>query len=100
MRKVRNTCNGKYYVISNPRPVNENTGNFVVSEKALLAHDKDFLFEWKNPQTGEVETKILTKEYIVQHIKKIPRWIEDELIGKKAIHGMFWMISYEDIKNY
>ena len=98
--KKRNTCGGKYYVISNPKPINENTGNFAVSEKYVLAYDKDFLFEWKNPRTGEIETKILTKKYVLSHIKKIPRWLEDEFLGKKTIRCMFFMISYKDIQNY
>ena len=100
MRKKRNTCGGKYYPISNPYERNAKSGNFVVSEKYLLAHDKDFLFEWKNPDTNEIEIKVLSKEYVVQHIKKIPHWLEDELLGKKTIHGMFWMISYKDICDY
>ena len=100
MRKRRNTCGGKYYVISNPRPVNETTGNFAISEKYLFANDKDFLFEWVNPQTNKLETKILPREYVIEHLKKIPKWKEDELLGKKTLRCMFWMITYKDIIDY
>ena len=100
MNNKRNTCGGKYYVISNPKPINENTGNFAVNEKYILAYDKDFLFEWKNPKTNIVETKVLTKEYVVKHMKKIPKWKEDEILGHKVVNGMFWMISYKDIISY
>lgn len=98
--KKRNTFGGKYYVISNPRPINENTGNFIVSEKYIFANDKDFLFEWRNPVTNVVETKVLRKEYVIQHIKKIPKWVEDEILLKKTIKHMFWLITYKDIVNY
>ena len=100
MSKKRNNCNGKYYVISNPKPINENTGNFAISEKYVLAYDKDFLFEWKNPKTDEIETKVLTRKYVVEHMKKMPKWKEDEILGHKTISCMFWMISYKDIVRY
>lgn len=100
MSKKRNTCNGKYYVISNPNPINENTGNFAVNEKYILANDKDFLFEWKNPKTNELEIKVLDRCYVIEHMKKMPKWKEDELLGRKVMNGMFWMISYKDILKY
>lgn len=100
MRKKRNTCGGKYYVISNPLPINENTGNFCVSEKYIMAYDKDFLFEWKNPKTNEVETKVLSRQYVVSHMKKIPKWKEDKILNERVLRGMFWIISYKDILNY
>ena len=98
--KKRNTCNGQYYPISNPLVRNENTGNFIVETKYILANDKDFLWEWKNPKTGEVETKILSKEYVKNNIQLIPRWLEDKLLGQKRITYMFYMISYQAIQNY
>ena len=100
MRKKRNTCGGKYYVINNPMPINENTGFFSVSEKYLLAQDKDFLFEWINPHTNKLETKVLSKEYVLANIKKIPKWKEDELLKSKHITCMFWLIPYQTIVNY
>ena len=98
--KKRNTCSGQYYPICNPFERNENTGNFVVDTKYILANDKDFLFEWKNPNTGKVETKILSKEYVKANLKSIPKWLEDKLLGKKRITYMFYMISYKAIQNY
>lgn len=98
--KKRNTYNSKYHLISNPKPINENTGNFAVSEKYLFDNSKDFLFEWINPKTNKLEIKVLAHKYVVNHLKKIPKWKEDELLKNKKIAYMFWMITYKDILNY
>lgn len=98
--KRRNNCSGKYYIIYNPLPVNEYTGNFCVNDKDVLAQDKDFLFELENPVTHEIESKVISKEYVKNHIKPIPKWVEDEILGKKKIVHMFFIISYQDIINY
>ena len=49
MHKYRNTENGRYFCISNPKPINEHTHNFCVPRQALKWPVKDFLFEWTNP---------------------------------------------------
>lgn len=99
-REARDNRGGKYYVISNPLPINENTGNFVVGQKELFANDKDFLFEWKNPNTGKLVSKVLPKEYVVAHIKQMPKWQQEEFIRKNKHYGMYWMITYKDIMSY
>ena len=76
--KRRNNCKGKYYVISNPKFENEKTGNFAISPTFYLNNDKDYLFEWRNPNTGILETKVLSKEYVKGHAKPcvINKWNE------------------------
>ena len=98
--KRRNNYSGKYYVIYNPLPVNEHTGNFCVNDKDVLAQDKDFLFEWENPVTHKIESKVISKEYVKNHIKLKPKWMEDEILDRKRIAHMFFIISYKDILNY
>ena len=98
--KKRNNCNGKYYVISNPKFENEHTGKFAISPTFYLNNDKDYLFEWKNPATGVLETKILSKEYVKNHAIPcvIKKW--DENFLKKEFKGYCFLISYKDIKEY
>lgn len=98
--KRRNNCNGKYYVISNPLPVNEKTGNFAISPTFYLNNDKDYLFEWRNPDTNVLETKVLSKEYVKNHAKPcvIKKW--DEFFIEKEFKGYCFLISYKDIMSY
>lgn len=98
--KQRNFKNSNYYCISNPLPKNEKTGKFCVSWKFIERYDKDFLFEWINPKTNEKETKVLSKEYVKNHIKFMPKWIEDKILNKRRMNGYFFYISYLDIINY
>lgn len=100
MNRRKNTTNGKYYLICNPRSVNEHTGNFCIDEKYILAYDRDFLFDWINPENGHHETKVISKEYVMHHIKKVPILKEDKYELRKTFHGYFWIITYKDIKKY
>ena len=96
--KRRNNYNGKYYVISNPKLENLHTGNFSVAPWCIKNFDKDFLFEWRNPKTGILETKVLSKEYVKSHRKYVEKKIEDENGNIKLTY--FYLISYKDIKAY
>ena len=98
-RKFRNTCGGRYYVISNPIMKNLNTGNFTVQKKFIEAFDKDFLFEWTNPKTKEKFNKVIKKEYILQYLRPMPKWFEDEEKRKRCIIPCY-LISFEKIANY
>lgn len=98
--KRRNFKDSEFYCISNPLPQNEKTGMFCVNWKFIEKYDKDFLFEWINPRTNEMEYKILSKEYVKNHLKYMPRWKEDQLSKRKMMNGYFFIISYSDIINY
>ena len=73
---------------------------FCVNWKFIEKYDKDFLFEWVNPVTRMHESKVLSKEYVKNHLKYMPRWKEDQLSKCKIVNGYFFMISYFDIINY
>ena len=98
--KRRNFKDSEYYCISNPLVKNENSGLFCVSWKFIQKWDKDFLFEWINPKTNEKETKVLSKEYVKNHLKFMPRYMEDKTLRRKVQTGYFFVISYSDIINY
>ncbi len=98
-RKVRNTCNGKYYPISNPIMRNLNTGNFTIQKKFVESYDKDFLFEWEDPRTKKKFSKVISKNYVVANLKPLPKWYEDEELRKRCIIPCY-LISFEKIINY
>lgn len=113
MYKYRNTENGKYYCISNPKPINEHTHNFCVPGYALKWPVKDFLFEWKNPTTGEIEKKVLSWHYVNKHVFPMYKWqnkldangnpVINPKTGKpmrEKIGYICHMISYQWISNY
>ena len=64
--KHKNISN-QYYIISNPNIWNEHTGFFCINPRYYQSFDKDFLFDWINPKTGEHIHKILSKEYVLVH---------------------------------
>lgn len=100
--KRRNFKDSEFYCISNPLPQNEDTGMFCVNWKFIEKYDKDFLFEWVNPVTRMHESKVLSKEYVKNHLKYMPKWKEEEFLKTKfkRINGYFFMISYSDIIKY
>lgn len=113
MRKYRNTENGRYFCISNPKPINERTHNFCVPHQALKWPVKDFLFEWTNPETGETEKKVLSWHYVNKHAFPMFKWqdktdsqgrvIINPKTGKPAREKVGYichMISYQWISNY
>lgn len=95
MKTKRNTENGKYYIICNPTTKNKETGNFCVSASQLLKFDKDFLFEYDG------EKKVLTKEYVRDHLTMHPftRVIEKDDLSTKKWFGVCYFITYQDILN-
>lgn len=98
-RTKRDNANGKYYVISNLLQRNLKTGNFCVNFKQLVAQDKDFLFDFTDQETGEVERKVLDKRYVLEHCRPLFKWEYSALTMQNELKGMFYLISYQDILN-
>lgn len=98
-RAKRDNANGKYYVISNPLQRNLKTGNFCVSYKHVAAQDKDFLFDFTDPETGEIERKVLDRGYVLAKCRPLFKWEYDLISMKNELKGTFYLISYQDIIN-
>lgn len=100
MRTKRNTCNGAYYPISNPTPMNEKTGNFCVSPNYVMNNDKDYIFDWIDINTGNKIEKIISRDYVKNHITylKISKWDAEHI--SKEYKGYCFIITLKDILNY
>ena len=96
----RDNKNGKYYCISNPTEANIRTGNYCVSYRDYVKNDKDYLFDWTDPNTGEHYEKVISKEYLHAYCKPCPKWMYNELSMRNELKGMFYLISFKDIYLY
>lgn len=78
---TRNTEGGKYFYISNPLEKNQNTGYFCITWAFLKYPYKDFIFEYTDPDTGQVEKKVLNHYYVKKHAIPLHYW-HDKLDAK------------------
>ena len=90
----------EYYKISNPTEANLKTGNFCVSFKYYIKNDKDYLFDWIDPESGKHYTKVINRNYLHAHCKPCPRWMYNEIAMVNELKSMFYLISFKDIYLY
>ena len=59
--------NFKYCLISRPTEENEFTKHFCIQQHYYLDSNKDFLWDWVDPNTNIHYHKIIDRRYIINH---------------------------------
>lgn len=99
MKRQPSSTTDQYYVISNPRFENEHSGLFCIKKRFIENFNKDFLFDYTNPYTKKHETKVLDKNYVLQHISmKCPPKFLSLTLNLESRYEYCYFISYEDVK--